>query len=104
MNWPSDDEIKDYFQWSKDVKVTTPIQAIEVVNWLRKRMKAVVLNEEEIGSLCYRGNTVRYIYDKLTNYSNQLGAAGTRLRELGFKLTGSLEKGYSFERDMGAEE
>lgn len=35
---PSDDQVRDYFHWSKDVKVTTPLQAFEVLDWLKSKL------------------------------------------------------------------
>lgn len=32
----SDEEVRDYFQWSKDTHVS-PLQALEVVEWMRAR-------------------------------------------------------------------
>ncbi len=41
-----------------------------------------------IGSLCYRGNTVSYIYDKTACYKDQVSMAFEALRALGWDETG----------------
>lgn len=35
---PTEVEVRDYFQWSSAVQATTPLQAFEVINWLRSRL------------------------------------------------------------------
>jgi len=41
----------------------------------------------EVGTMIYRGNTVSYLYDKMTAYQNQLG----RVRDKGI-ATGRIQR------------
>lgn len=48
--------------------------------------------EGEIGRAEHRGNTVDYIYDKLENYSRQLGEIGPKLTEMTARHHAAVEK------------
>jgi Lar family restriction alleviation protein len=59
------------------------------------RREAEQSEEQEIGNLCYKGNSVGYIYDKMTCYRDQVGMAFDALRMLGWKAgdeNGNIER------------
>jgi len=56
---------------------------VSAEEWMELQQRIEGL-EYELANQCYRGNSISYIYDKMTCYRDKVGMAFDALRALGF--------------------